>query len=258
MKNKIAIMILLSAAVITGCKKVQRTGLIEQGYNPAGTARLKVVYAAPGLKPMNVLVNGLKINGANLSYGSVFPTPSTNSDYSVVTAGTGSVSMIYPATAVRPDSVYKALPYAFLGDKYYSLIITDSVARTGKAIFLTDEFGGLTDSGYYKLRFVNAMANATSNVDVFSVRQGVNIASNVPYTGATAFVKLQIKGFISGTGALVTTDTLIMRNAGTATELARLNGFAPSNQRSITLYARGNYTLSSGTTARSLQTYFNY
>lgn len=258
MKNKIALSLFIIAVAFGSCKKVQRTAFITDGDYMTGMARLKVVYAAPGLRAMNIVVASAKLNGTSLTYGSVFPSPNTNSDYSVVPAGTGAVSLIYPATAARPDSVYKTLTYAFLGDRNYSLIITDSVARPNKAIFLTDDFAPMTDSGYYKLRFINAMANATAAVDLYSMRQGTNIASNIPYSGATPFIKLQMKTTFTPSGAITNTDTLIMRTAGTATELARINGFLPPNQRAINVYARGSFTATSGTAARGLQTYYSY
>jgi hypothetical protein len=258
-KNITAYSILIIIITAMSCQKEPKTALTYYGDYLSDYARIKIVNGSPSLKAFHVWVNGIKINGATanapLSYGSLWPLQ----DYSDVAAGTGTVSVVYPATAARPDSVYKAVAYAMQPGKYYSMIVTDSVARPNKAVFVTDDFGSMADSGYYKFRFVNAIANSTP-LDLYSVRQQKVVASNIAYAGASAFVKLPIS-FIYTATSTTTTDTFYMRRNGTTVNITQpLFTLTPSNQRSITIYARGSFLDSSaaGTTRRILATYTNY
>ncbi len=270
-KQLIYLSILVMVLAAAGCEKEPKTALQYYGDYLTDYARLKVVNAAPSLRSFHVWVNNVKINGATanapLAFGSLWPAQ----DYSAVPSGVGSVSVVYPATAARPDSVYRALASAMQPGSYYSLIVTDSVARPNKAVFVADDFGAMTDSGYYKLRFVNAIGNSTP-LDVYSQRQGRVIASNIAYGSGTAFIKLPLAFVYTSTGTS-TTDTFYLRRTGTGTNLAFVPpappaaagigsalSLTPSNQRAITIYARGNFldSTSTTTTRRLLLSYTNF
>jgi hypothetical protein len=134
--------------------------------------------------------------------------------------------------------------------KYYSFIITDSIksASLSKAMFLQDDLLTL-GSTQIGMRFVHAIWNDTAakNVDIFSVRNNATIFSGRSAGSASTFAPLNY---------FTTSDTLIVRRAGTSFALATLNSVAFTPGRNYTLVYKGNGAVTTTTAKpRSLLIY---
>jgi hypothetical protein len=101
-----------------------------------------------------------------------------------------------------------------------------------------------------RLRFANFVFSKTAvpAVDVYSVKRKANVFSNIATTQVTAFIPF----------AAALSDTLLVRETGTTTQLAALNNINPARKRSYTVVFRGRYQTTTGTTARALTTLTNY
>ena len=120
-----------------------------------------------GRDSFNVYVNGNKVNGTFMTYGSFFPTTL----YAGVPAGPQSIRITVNGIAT-PDSITLAsFNKTLTAGAYYSFILTDSLLKTdeSKQIFVQDNFA-LTDTLHFSLRFIHAILNDTAgkNVDIYS------------------------------------------------------------------------------------------
>jgi hypothetical protein len=250
--------LLVACTLILACEKDKK---IIATWNEAGTdadyARLRIVHASPNFRNLtgvpdsiNIFVNGQKLNGTRLSYGGVFPGQSPN-NYAVLPPGVYDVK-ISVGGVVNPDSIPVATLRFTLAEKTnYSFVITDSVLNANRdsgRIFVRDSFPEPI-TGRTGLRFIHAMNDTVGKrVDVWSTRR-----NNYLYTAV-------LPGTVSSFGIqpfIDVSDTLIVRRAGTTTELARFNNIIFANTRVYTIYLRGNVTLTTGTKARSLTFYAN-
>jgi hypothetical protein len=250
--------ILVACTLILACEKEKE---IIAPWNEAGSdadyARLRIVHAAPNFRNLtgvpdsiNIFVNGQKLNGTRLSYGGVFPGQSPT-NYAVLPPGAYDVK-ITVGGVVNPDSIPVATLRFTLAEKTnYSFVITDSVLNANRdsgRIFVRDSFPEPI-TGRIGLRFIHAMADTVGKrVDVWSTRR-----NNYLYTAVLPGVvsSFSIQPFID------ISDTLIVRRAGTTTELARFNNIIFANTKVYTIYLRGNVALTTGTKARSLSWYTN-
>jgi hypothetical protein len=218
-----------------------------------GMAFIKIVNASPnfrqvykGADSFNIYVNGVKINGAQLSYNSVFPT-ATNL-YAAVPAGPQSIRISVNGK-VTPDSITLAsLNKTLDPGGYYSFIITDEGLGTNESrqMWIKDNFA-VTDTNNFTLRFVDAVLNDAGPVDVYSYQKANKIFSNISPGTATNFISLPYT---------LLADTLYVRSAGTLTEIARINivngsTLATNRGRPYTLLYKGMLG-GAGTKARTL------
>ena len=259
MKKNIAYIIILVGTLgfLWSCskdlEKVAPTNSLD------GFAYIKIAQYSPnfrqvvnGKDSINVYVNGAKLNGAFLTYGSIFP--SATNLYAAVPPGAPQTIRITVNGVTTPDSVTLAtFTKTLVAGSYYSLMITDSVLTTNEAkqIFVQDKFT-ITDTSHFTMRIVHAILNDTAgkNIDVYSMRQAANMFSNVSPGTVSAF-NSQPYYFVA--------DTLIVRRAGTTFELARLSTAASpiGRQRAYTLLYKGVPNTTTGTKGRSLVTFYN-
>lgn len=180
-----------------------------------------------------------KLTGPALSYEKYFPT--TTNAYVGIPAGLQRFKISLAAVAQK-DSVELFLKtlQADAG-KYYSFILTDSVksATPAKVMFLQDDILSL-NSYFVGLRFVHAIWNDTAGktIDVFSTRNNGVIFSGRGAGSASAFTQFNYYS---------TSDTLIIRRAGTSFELARVNGFVSTPGRNYTILYKGNGDVTTST-----------
>ena len=173
-----------------------------------------------------------KITGTPLAYERYFPT--TTNVYAAVTAGLKTIKFSLAAISQK-DSLELFLKQVQAdAGKYYSFIITDSIksASLSKAMFLQDDLLTLGAS-QIGMRFVHAIWNDTAakNVDIFSVRNNATIFSGRSAGSASTFAPLNY---------FTTSDTLIVRRAGTTFALATLNSASFTPGRNYTLVYKGN------------------
>ena len=218
MKKNISIIILIcSLGLLWSCEK--ELELVSPVTKTEGLAFLKIIDASPNFRQIfkgsdsfNVYVNGLKINGAQLTYNSIFPT--TNNLYAAVPAGPQSIRITVNGK-FNPDSITLAsLNKTLDPNSYYSFIITDEALGTNESrqMFIKDNFA-LTDTSNYTVRFVNAVLNDPTPVDVYSFRSSSIIFTNISPATATNFIKLPYS---------LLTDTLYVRPTGTQSDIAKI------------------------------------
>jgi len=217
----------------------------KPGY-PAGTALIKFIDVAPNLGSVlnnnadtfNILINGQKVTGftpgtlSAMVFGATYPFAGTGNGYASVPAGNVEIKLVKGFNTL--DSVVLATLHATLeADKYYSLIITDSInsPRDSSKIFVNDAFIPLTP-GYFGLRFVNAALNDTGNVDIWSTRNNRTIFSGAKPGSISAFTSQFYTSILS--------DTLFVRRSGTLIGLDTLVTVNFANNRSYTIVYKGN------------------
>jgi hypothetical protein len=257
MKKNISIIIIMFACaigLIWSCAK--KIDLVDPVSSADGLAFIKVADFSPAFRQVvngrdsfNVYVNGNKINGSFLTYGSIFPT--TTNPYVGIPAGPQSIRITVNGVTT-PDSITLAsFNKTLTTGAYYSFIITDSLLKTdeSKQIFVQDNFA-LTDTLHFSLRFIHAILNDTlgKNVDIYSTRYATNIFSNISPGTTTAFTTQAYT---------ILTDTLIVRRPGMLYPLATLNGAIFARQRAYTLVYKGQPGTITAPKGRALTTYVN-
>lgn len=256
----ISVCCIIAGITFAACKRDYDTAA---GYNtPNGAAYLRIVHAAPNFRNMysvpdtfNVLLNGTKVTGfvpggaPLLTYGNIFPTVSSANGYITVPAGTQEIKL--SLGALNPDSVsIIRFTKALVPNAHYSLVITDSINsdKESAQIFIRDTINKPT-VGYFNVRFIHTVWNDTTgkSVDIWSTRNNRYLFSNIKPGSVTSFATFGYNSQLN--------DTLFVRRSGTGYTLATFNNVAFSNQRTYTLYYKGDGTLITGTRARGLTTY---
>lgn len=271
MKNIIATVMAL-ASVITGItltSSCKRDYSVVANYDtPTGTAYLRVVHAAPYFRKIfnapdsfNLLVGGQKVSAylpggaVTLTYNATFPASNTNYGYVTVPAGDQEFKLslgVYNADSVTLKKFTKTLA----PDTYYTFLITDSInsARDAAQMFIRDSVTTPT-TGYVNLRFIHAALEDTASgsqktvdtIDVFSTRNNRNIYSKITPGTATTFSQFAYNAQLP--------DTLYVRRVRSTVNLATLNNVSFANQRTYTIYFKGDGNVTTGTKARSLATF---
>lgn len=262
MKKNIFLVLILASmgGLLWSCSKQTTTALdIVATTNSVSTsAFIKIVHYAPAFRlatnnadSINLFLNGKKINGAFLTFGSMFP--SISNLYAAVPSGMNSIK-ISTNGVLTPDSIgVVTLSKVLEAGKYYTLIMTDSIlnANSSKQIFTQDNFM-ISDTNTFTMRFVHAILNDSTgkNVDIYSTRRANNIFVNVSPGTVTDFTPI-LYNFV--------TDTLIVRRAGGTFELARLTTATNplARQRAYTLVYKGTPSTTTAPKGRALITFAN-
>jgi hypothetical protein len=262
MKKNIFLVLILASmgGLLWSCSKQTTAPLdIVATTNSVSTnAFIKIMHYAPTFRlatnnadSINLFINGAKLNGTFLTFGSTYP--STSNLYAAIPSGITSLR-ISTNGVLTPDSVgVVTLSKILEPGKYYSLFITDSILNTStsKQIFTQDNFV-LSDTNTFTMRFVHAILNdsAGKNVDIYSTRRAGNIFANVSPGTVTDFTP-QPYNFV--------TDTLIVRRAGGTFELARLTTTTTplARQRAYTLVYKGTPATTTAPKGRALITITN-
>jgi hypothetical protein len=257
MKKYISILLVLicSTVLLWSCEK--DLALIDPVATTDGLAFIKIVDAAPnfrakfnGADSFNIYVNGAKVNGSQLTYNSVFPAVANL--YAGVPAGAQTVRVTVNGKLTPDSTTLLTLTKTLAAGSYYTFVLTDEAMGTNEArqMWIKDNFA-LTDTNNFTLRFVDAVLNDPTPVDVYSYKKATNIFSNISPATATAFVSLPYT---------LIADTLYVRTAGTQTEIARINivngsTTAANRGRAYTLLYKGQF--GNATKPRSLSFFGN-
>ena len=256
MKKNISIHILLFSCIaflfFSCSKQLDKIGTVT---GPDGYAYIKIGQYSPsfrnivnGRDSFNVYVNGIKINGSFLTFGSLFP--SVSNLYATVPTGNQLIRMTVNGVNTADSVTLIGFTKNLVAGTYYSFFLTDSLFSTDptKQMFIQDNFAR-TDTLHYTVRLVHAIPNDFGgNIDVYSYRLGANMFSNISPSTATPFVSEPYT---------FTFDTLSVRRAGTLTELYKYTSVTFARERAYTLVYKGGPTLTTGTKARSLVSFFN-
>jgi hypothetical protein len=200
-------MICLLATTLTSCLKNDNTVTPQQP-----VALLSVINASPDSQPLYFSLDGNIANTSPFSYGSGL-------DYFRAVAGrrkaafTGTGSVV-----VKADSV------TLVENRSYSLYVANNVA-TPDLLLLADTINR-PDVGKATVRFVNVSPDAAA-VDLV-IKDGATITANKAYKGFSSFTPLDGKKY-----------TFEVRQSGTTTVLAALDGVALNSGSVYTLWLQG-------------------
>ena len=255
-KNQLNLLILLTVSIISfSCYKETGDDIDNQEkyylLNKEATAQVKFVHAYTPLTingltagtttagvGFRINMDGNKINGATntsgftntLVYGGVYP-PTTA--YSFLPPGQRNFKMTMnrivsgayaPTTA---DDVFNSTVNLVAG-KRYSMFLADPYPTP--SIYMLEDNYSKPNGNFYAIRFINLCGDLTSRFDVYSMREGQVLFSNVGNKEVKNFVFYPIRS---------KADTILLRNAGTTTTIAQVNGFSPGPEKVYTFYARG-------------------
>lgn len=155
--KKYLIYIVSIALVVYGISSCQKSELRATEYDlPSGMAFVRFVLLSPGTPSVMIKVNDKKINGNTTSgAGGIFPTNSTIAEYAAVSPN-GALKLSLPNTGTTNDSVV-----LFSGNMvttsglYYTTVLADT-GSTRRLLSFIDNPGSPSDSGFTRLRFINA------------------------------------------------------------------------------------------------------
>lgn len=251
--------IIAGGILLMGCeKKIADTLPTSEAGDNGNFAHIRFVHASPNLAALvgtttdlvDVRVGNQKINGVALTFGGLWPAnfPTT---YAAVEPGTHAIKLSLRGTTNFDSTALYTLNANLERGKYYSMLVTDSVAAAASdsaRIFVEDNWTTPAE-GRVVIRFINALSDtaADKRINVFSTRRNNNLFTGVNANVVTSFSN---QPFIN------IPDTLIIRRTANPTvELARINTITFSNRRVYTLYARGSTAMATGVRARSLVWY---
>jgi hypothetical protein len=248
-KIKLILVTILSVVLINACTKntlrSTETDLAED------KAYAKFYFLSPATPSVMFKINNVKINGGNISGTTgLFPSTSNFPDYAAIPASAGSLKMSLPNSGTGNDSVLIFTANINTNPKkYYSITLADTgVDRT--LFSIEDNLGDYTDSGFYKIRFLNAMAKSPNlsliRVDSNNATSVVRdtLFRDVPFKTATDYFKVPYAAKVIAPPNPSIYSFLRYRLIVTATGTNIGNLITPSqttlvNQRYVTIYAYG-------------------
>ena len=204
-------------------------------------AYTKFYFLSPGTPAVMIKINDVKINGGNTSGSAgVFPSTITFPDYAGTFPG-GNIKMALPNVGTGNDStvIFTGI-LSTEAKKFYSVTLADTgVSRT--LFTVEDKPAELPDSGFYKIRFINAMGKSPNvsiiridSADATSVIRDTLI-KNIAFKSASEYVKVPIAA---------TKSFYRYRMINSSTGASFGSNLTPTqgnsiNQRYVTLYASG-------------------
>lgn len=193
--KKYLMSIITAGVLLYGASSCEKSELRATEYDlPTTQTFVRFAFVSPGLPAVMIKVNNNKINGnTTLGSGGLFPPNSTIAEYAAVPPN-GSLRLSLPNTGTLNDSVV-----VFTGNmtttsgKFFTTVLADSGA-TRSLFSIEDNFGNRVDSGFTRLRFVNATGKAPGltliRVDSSSatVVTRDTLFRNVSFSQATNFI----------------------------------------------------------------------
>lgn len=198
-----------------------------------------------------VYVEGQKISGATITQGTVFPL-NPNPGFEVQGG-------LRPFLVRDTLSTSTQLPLSFAEnmqvDRHQTIFLYDTITSP-KQKTVIDNIQVPSDTTA-RIRFANFVYNPTGipAVDIYSVKRGTNIFTNVQVTDVTEFIPY----------ASALTDTIYIRPTGTSTNLQNVTGstwadirliFTPTIRRSYTVVFWGSWRTTN--TASAFERQFAY
>jgi hypothetical protein len=252
MKHNIKIFGILLAltAIISACKK--NSFFTSERSSNEGMAQVKLGYfSAYTVAPTTILYINDKPVSHPLTAAISFPGGglnmggSLNGDYLLVKPGSNKIEGFVPVPLTN-NIAYKLFEFnqSFDANKSYTFFITDTAANT-TGFSIVDE-KTVPDSGYARIKFVNAMPNEPA-LDLYkgaNVATAVAIATNVNFKSASDYIDIPIMSdsfYIRAAGSSPTSNPLARR-------LFSASNF--TNQRIYTILGRGYSGVTTPTTLR--------
>ena len=234
------LLILIMIISLVSCTK-DFDGRATENNNLVQSSFLRFYSGSLGAVRNFISVDNQRLNGTPLVMGGVFPGASTVTAFTTIAPGTRSVTIV--DSAVVPAQNTLTFSQSFLAGQYYTIYSYDTTNAV-KALVVNDLINIPTDTTC-NLKFVNIIFSSqpvtpTINVDVWSRVRQATIFSNIAPLAVSAVIPHRT----------AVNDTLDIRQAGTTTILASVNGFTFNQRRNYTLVFRGRYQATSGTMSR--------
>jgi hypothetical protein len=231
-------------AFVSCKKKVEE--ITTRQYNFNKSSMVQVYVGTVSATRNYVYVDNTPVTGAAVVLGGLFPS----TGYSAVVSS-GQRTLIIKDTLATSTQAPLTFTQTFNEKKNYTIFTYDTI--TSPKMLVTESSYSLKYENSAQLRFANLIYSKTAvpNVDIFSKRLNANIFSNVPVAGIADFITMPTIGL---------SDTLLVRQTGTQTQLAALNSVVLQASRYYTIVFRGSYAVSTGTGAnlRTLSLFTNY
>lgn len=274
MKNTLNLLA-LSAIVLafTACKK-KYDWVAQQDMMDNTKAYFKFVHASPSFRlihgtqdTFHVYVNNKKITSAPLSFNGMWPyavnasTTNITATYTMVEAGANTIRLAIPGKTTPDSATAFTITKDLEAGSRYTFLLTDSAKmdRDSSKIFVGDGLGEVAPlTGYINLRLIHAVMNDTAGmtINLFSYARNANVMTNIKPGTTTLFSRLTYNPGVPDT-------FYVRRNNATANVLAKIPFNAANvssgslDQRTFTLYYKGDGTLATGTKGRALGAYIN-
>jgi hypothetical protein len=223
---KLVVAVIFAGTVGISCEKEFKKLYTELPV-PENTAYYKVFDAALQSQRTGVYIDNIPISGPVLAYNIAFPSTGF-----AAAVAPGSKQVLIRDTSGTSLQPHITFTHNFEANKRYTTFIYDTLNAV-KAKTIEDVIV-VPDDTTARLRFANFIFSSVAipNVDVYSVKKGANIFTDIPPTGVTDFIPY----------ASNTTDTLYVRATGTTTNLnGTLFTVNPAPKRSYTVVFRGRY-----------------
>ena len=193
--NKYLLIVTIASMVLFGMSSCEKSELRATEYDlPTSQAFVRFAFLSPGLPAVMIKVDDKKINGTTTSGSAgLFPLNSGIAEYAAVSPS-GSLKLSLANTGTSNDSVV-----LFTGNliaeagRFYTTVLADSGASR-KLFSVPDDFGQLSDSGFTRIRFINATGKSPglSLVRIDSTSATVvsrdTLFRDVTFSRATSFI----------------------------------------------------------------------
>jgi hypothetical protein len=243
-------------AVLAACKKDYKEA--KATYNPdlESKATVQLYNAVLSSKVSYLYVDFKSVTGANITYGAALPTGS-----SAIAVDPGMRNFLFKDTTNPTIQTALSLNENLSAKTAYTIFAYDTV-NAAKAKMVTTDLSIPADTTA-KLRFANMAYHRTAPqaVDIYSVKRGANVFTNVAAGDVTAFIPyasaLNDTFYVRPAG---TTNNLTVRTSSTATPTTLIGTLTPTRKRSYTLVFRGSYLtdITSSAVVRSLVSFTNH
>lgn len=235
--------LLFASIAIIACKKDYEY-LFTENKELSNKASIKVFNGTISSLRTYVYADNVPLTGGVVPYGGVFPSTGFGA---LLDPGTKTLTLKDTlATSTQPAININTNLEA---GKTYTIFTYDTINAI-KYVVKTATIEQPADTTA-RLRFANLIfsKNTLPNVDVYSVKKGGNVFTNVPTGTVTEFMPY----------ASFKNDTLYVRATGTTTNLTSVFTINPTPKRSYTVIYRGRYETTTGTAMnRSLTSMADY
>lgn len=217
---------LMTAVLVSSCKK-DLEPIIQSQTDLTNTAQVQLFNAIVGSNRNYLYVDTKPLNGATIAYGASFPSNAYG--FSVPA---GFRAFLLKDTLITSTQLQLSFAENLQSQKNYTVFAYDTITAPRQVTVETKlEIPADTTA---RVRFANFLYSTVAQpaVDVYSVKRQANVFSGIIKTGVTDFIPY----------ASQLNDTLLVRWAGTTTQVIALNGFNPTQKRSYTVILRGGVT----------------
>lgn len=279
MKNTLNILALSAIVLVFAACEKKYDWVAQQDLMDNTKAYFKFIHASPSFRlihdaqdTFHVYVNDKKITSAPLTYNGMWPfsvnssTTSISATYAMVEPGTNTIRLTIPGKDTPDSSTIFTITKDLAAGVRHTFLLTDSVKmdRDSSRIFIPDDLGEITPlTGYINLRLIHAVMNDTAGktINISSYARNADIITNVKPGTATSFSRFNFNPGVADTfyvrryvqGAPPNSTLLLAKIPFNAANISS----GSLDQRSFTIYYKGNGDLASGTKGRSASAYIN-